>query len=61
MPDQELWDIAAYLKRGVRPVANVVEESEAPPYFWAGYYADPAVGIGSYPAAPFPTRNEVTP
>jgi len=59
MSDQELWDIAAYLKRGVRPVTNVVAESEGPPDFWAGFYADPLVGLGTYPARPFPARGEV--
>lgn len=59
MPDQELWDIAAYLKRGLKPVTNQVAESEGPPDFWAGYYADPAVGYGTYPAQPFPASQEV--
>jgi hypothetical protein len=59
MPDQELWDIAAYLKRAVRPVENVVEESEGPPDFWAAFYADPI--HGTYPARPFPTSQEVMP
>jgi mono/diheme cytochrome c family protein len=61
MPDQELWDIAAYLKRGVRPFVNEVAESEGPPDFWAGFYADPMVAIGPYPVTPFPTRNELGP
>ena len=59
MPDQDLWDIAAYLKRAVRPIRNVVAESEGPPDFWAGFYADPMVGLGSYPARPFPAGSEV--
>jgi mono/diheme cytochrome c family protein len=58
MPDQDLWDIAAYLKRGVRPVVNEVQESEGPPDFWAGFYADPMVGLGTYPAQPYPTSRE---
>jgi len=58
MTDQELWDIAAYLKRGVRPVQNRVAESEGPPDFWAGFYADPMAGYGSYPARPFPAAQE---
>lgn len=61
MSDQELWDMAAYLKRGVKPFRNEVAESEGPPDFWAGYYADPAVGLGSYPARPFPASQEVAP
>ena len=59
MSDQDLWDIAAYLKRGVRPVQNAVAESEGPPDFWAGFYADPVVGFGAYPARSFPARSEV--
>jgi mono/diheme cytochrome c family protein len=59
MTDQELWDIAAYLKRGLRPVVNQVAESEGPPDFWAGFYADPMAGYGTYPARPFPAGQEV--
>jgi len=59
MTDQEIWDIAAYLKRGVRPVRNEVAESEGPPDFWAGFYADPMAGYGGYPARPFPAAQEV--
>jgi mono/diheme cytochrome c family protein len=58
MTDQELWDIAAYLKRGVRPVRNEVAESEGPPDFWAGFYADPMAGYGTFPARPFPASQE---
>ena len=56
MTDQELWAIAAYLKHGVKPVTNKVEESEGPPDFWADVWARRE--IGPYPAAPFPTANE---
>ena len=56
MPDRELWAIAAYLKDGLKPVHNVVKDSEGPPDFWAGYYVPDT--IGTYPAAPFPTANE---
>lgn len=57
MTDQELWDIAAYLKRGVKPVPNRVQDSEGPPDFWAsGYTLDK---IGPYPAPAFPSANEV--
>ncbi|MGH7517304.1 MAG: hypothetical protein ACREOC_07525 [Gemmatimonadales bacterium] len=59
MSDPELWDIAAYLKYGVRPVRNRVEDSEGPPDFWAGEYADEK--YGPYPAPPFPTENERIP
>ncbi len=58
-PDQELWDIAAYLKHGVKPVANRVEDSEGPPDFWASLYAPDT--IGTYPLPPFPTARERRP
>ena len=57
MSDQELWDIAAYLKHGVKPVTNRVPDSEGPPDFWASTYADTML-MGKYPAPPFPTANE---
>ena len=56
MTDQELWAIAAYLKHGVKPFTNKVEESEGPPDFWADLYA--RRDIGPYPAHSFPTANE---
>ena len=56
MSDQELWDIAAYLKRGVKPVTNRVADSEGPPDFWASEYT--AAKIGPYPARAFPTARE---
>jgi mono/diheme cytochrome c family protein len=59
MTDQELWDIAAYLKHGVKPVENKVEDSEGPPDFWASAYTVEA--IGPWPAVDFPTENEVAP
>jgi hypothetical protein len=59
MPDQELWAIAAYLKRGVKPVVNKVADSEGPPDFWASEYT--VAKIGSYPAAAYPTANEKAP
>lgn len=59
MSDQELRDIAAYLKRGVRPVSNRVADSEGPPDFWAGEYT--AEKIGPYPARPFPAAGERAP
>ena len=57
MSDQELRDIAAYLKKGVKPVRNRVPDSEGPPDFWASAYT--VEKIGPYPAAKFPTENEV--
>lgn len=59
MSDQDLWDIAAYLKRAVRPVSHKVMDSEGPPDFWASAYTVEA--IGPYPAAPFPTERERQP
>ena len=56
MSDQELWDIAAYLKRAVKPVRHRVADSEGPPDFWASYWAK---RVGTHPAPPFPTANEV--
>ena len=56
MSDTELWAIAAYLKHGVRPVTNRVEDSEGPPDFWASEYT--VEKIGTYPAPAFPTANE---
>jgi len=63
MYDAELRAIAAYLKRGLKPVHNKVTESEGPPDFWAAEYAGgiPALKLGPYPALPFPTVNEQGP
>jgi mono/diheme cytochrome c family protein len=59
MPDADLRAIAAYLKRGLKPVHNKVPDSEGPPDFWAGMMV-PA-NIGTYPAAPFPAAAEQGP
>lgn len=59
LPEQELWDIAAYLKRGLKPVTNKVLDSEGPPDFWASAYTDDKIG-GAQPPA-FPTANEIKP
>jgi len=56
MSDQELKDIAAYLKRGLKPVRNKVQDSDGPPDFWASGYTVEL--IGPYPASRFPTANE---
>jgi Cytochrome c. len=56
MSDQELWAIAAYLHRGLKPVTNKVLDSEGPPDFWASAYTVQA--IGPYPAPAYPTANE---
>lgn len=59
MSDQELWAIAAYLKRGVKPSSHKVADSDGPPDFWASEYT--VEKIGPYPALPYPTVNERTP
>ncbi|MGQ0715070.1 MAG: c-type cytochrome [Gemmatimonadaceae bacterium] len=56
MSDEDIRAIAAYLKRGVKPVTNRVEDSEGPPDFWASGYT--VEKIGPYPAAPFPAAQE---
>jgi mono/diheme cytochrome c family protein len=58
MSDEELRAIAAYLKRGVRPMTNRVPDSEGPPDFWASTWADMA---GPYPAPAFPAAQERQP
>jgi hypothetical protein len=57
MSDGELKAIAAYLKRGVKPSAHKVADSEGPPDFWASLYTPQF--LGPRPALPFPTANEV--
>jgi mono/diheme cytochrome c family protein len=57
MSDQELMDIAAYLKRGLKPVENRVADSEGPPDFWVGLYSAPI--FGAYPLPPFPAAAEM--
>ena len=59
MSDPELWAIAAYLKHAVKPVKNVVRDSEGPPDFWASVYTVDL--IGPYPLKPFPTAKERLP
>jgi mono/diheme cytochrome c family protein len=56
MSDQELWDIAAYIKHGIKPVVNKVQDSEGPPDFWAGAYTPDQIGL--YPAPVYPASNE---
>jgi hypothetical protein len=57
MADADLWAVIAYLRHGVRPAANTVEASDAPPDGWASEYT--VEKIGPYPASPYPTRHEV--
>jgi hypothetical protein len=59
MADQELRDIAAYLKYGLKPVSNKVPDSEGPPDFWASVYMPDK--FGTHPAPPFPTAREQKP
>ena len=59
MPDADLRAIAAYLKRGLKPVVNKVPDSEGPPDFWAS--AMVPQNIGTYPAPPFPAMTEQEP
>lgn len=59
MPDEDLWAIAAYLKRGLKPVSNQVQDSDGPPDFWGSFFV-PAT-VGTYPAPPFPAAREVMP
>lgn len=59
MSDQELWAIAAYLKRGVKPSSHKVADSDGPPDFWASEYT--VEKIGPYPALPYPTVSERIP
>lgn len=56
MSDQELWAMAAYLKRGLKPVSNKVLDSEGPRDFWASTYT--VANIGPYPGPAYPTVNE---
>ncbi|HSA55493.1 MAG TPA: hypothetical protein VLE53_07300 [Gemmatimonadaceae bacterium] len=57
-PDQDLRDIAFYLKNGLKPVSNQVPDSEGPPDFWVGLYGQ-FIGPATPPA--FPTTNEKPP
>ena len=59
MSDKELYAIAAYLKRAVKPVVNKVAESDGPPDFWASAYT--VALIGPYPAPAFPAASERIP
>lgn len=59
LPDSDLRAIAAYLKRGLKPVTHKVADSEGPPDFWASFMTPE--NIGTYPAPAFPTANETEP
>jgi len=59
MSDEDLWAVAAYLKHGLKPVANQVKDSDSPADFWASEYT--VEKIGTYPAPSFPTAHERRP
>jgi hypothetical protein len=56
MSDLELKAIAAYLKRGLKPVSHKVADSDGPPDFWVSEVTPEK--IGAYPAVKYPTINE---
>lgn len=56
MSNEELYAIAAYIKRGLKPVSHKVQDSDGPPDFWASEYT--VEKYGPYPAVPYPTANE---
>ncbi|HSG50227.1 MAG TPA: hypothetical protein VLA43_20540 [Longimicrobiales bacterium] len=56
MPDQDIRAIVAYLRNGLKPVDNVVEESDRPAEGWSDTFESL---LGGYPAPPFPTAREV--
>ena len=57
MTDEELKAIAAYLKRGLKPVSNKVSDYVGPPDSWASEYT--VEKIGAYPPVPYPGAQEV--
>lgn len=59
LSDADLWAIAAYLKLGVKPVRNLVQDSEGPPDFWAALAHDQ--NFAPYPLPAFPTVRERRP
>ena len=56
MADQDLYAIAAYLKRALKPVNHRVRDSDGPPDFWANTYT--VEKVGPYPAPAFPAPTE---
>jgi hypothetical protein len=54
--DDDLWAIVAYLKHGVKPVSNMVPDSQGPPDNWASSYT--ADKIGPYPLPAYPAGSE---
>lgn len=61
LDDVQLWSIAAYLKRGLKPQVNKVQDSDGPPDFWAGLYNE-VLMVGATATTPvFPTDREAAP
>jgi len=58
MPDADLWAVAAYLKRGLKPVNHQVKDSDGPPDFWAAIWKQ---FNGANPPVAFPAANEKAP
>jgi mono/diheme cytochrome c family protein len=56
MSDEDLWAIVAYLKHGIKPVANEVPSSDAPADHWASSYTPDKTG--PYPLPSYPAGNE---
>jgi mono/diheme cytochrome c family protein len=61
MTDRELWAIAAYLKRGLKPQMNKVEPSEGPPDFWSAFYNQVFPVGPTFTTPAFPTAREAAP
>ncbi len=59
MPDQDIRDVIAYLRHGVRPVHHRLEENAWPDDGWASAFTE--ARAGAYPAPPFPTAYEREP
>jgi hypothetical protein len=56
LPDNELWDIIAYLKHGLKAVKNLVPENDESPDHWVSFYTPERIGV--YPFPVFPAGNE---
>ncbi len=56
LTDSDLWSIVAYIKHGIKPVANTVPASTEPPDFWASSYTPDKIGPDQLPA--YPGTNE---
>ena len=56
LSDSDLWAVVSYIKHGVKPVSNVVPDSQGPPDHWAGAYTSDSIGPAGIPA--YPSGNE---